>query len=184
MDPILYAGFNVGEYRRSREGAPNQVRRTSEVGATLYHGVPSRSPAVCTPPFCRRPYSLSLGYRHARCAGDTRRHRHWLHVLPLHSRSRHNLERLPFPDALIRFSSQGVALDEGSYSTSSCLVEAMVHRAPVADRANCRGGSPIEPHRTLVQGSFLPGSHRGRGRRRCLRQALHYDTFKLCILEA
>ena len=60
VDPTLHTSLDVGEHRRSREGAPSQVCRSSEMGPALYHGVATRYVAICTPPFQRRPYRLSL----------------------------------------------------------------------------------------------------------------------------
>jgi len=120
VDRVLYSSRDVREYRRSREGSPDQIRRISEVGGAYDHGFVARHVAVCAPPFRRRPYRLPLGSELFCGASGVSGHFCGSRVLYLHRPARDHPQRLSVPDIPLYSAPEGPAVVEGFCRVCSC----------------------------------------------------------------
>ena len=155
VDPLLHSGHDMGEHRRSREGAPNQALGASKVGIAPDHGVITRYVAVCSPPFRHRPYRLPLGSERFSRESGIGGHFYRPRLLRIHRRDRDHLERLSVPNALIcrapDSASEGAAVGEGIHHPCSYLVEAEDHFTPTPDPTDGGARPPDETPRTFLQ---------------------------------
>ena len=102
------------------------------MGIAPGHGIAALYAAVCSPPFLRGRYRLSLGPGRFRRDGDLGSHFHRPHLLFVHNRGHDGSRKFSFPYNLLRSS----AISEETHGICSCAIETNNHQAPVPDQTN------------------------------------------------